>query len=117
MSASQDQYNDYWKLTIERNVRPEGITYNVDKRCYSGPYSTYHLQRALLIRKVEIYEKTEVIGEEQLKYDYGIVFYLEDDITLVFFPMESIADAIEMNVNKEHINQALNDCSLRSLIV
>lgn len=112
-----DVYNDYWKLIIERDDKPEGIVYNIKQRSYSRPHFTYHLPRALRLEKIEIYQKAELIGEEQIQFDYAVLFRLEDDITLAFFPMESIANGIEMNTNKEHINQALHDCSLRKIIM
>lgn len=111
-----DVYNDYWKLIIKRDDKPEGIVYNNKQRSYSGPHFTYHLPRALRLHKIEIYEKTELLGEEQIQFDYAVLFHLEDDILIAFFPMDSIADGIEMYSNKEHINQALYDCSLRKVI-
>ncbi|AZS16630.1 hypothetical protein [Paenibacillus lutimineralis] len=112
-----DVYNDYWKLIVECGDKPDGIIYNIKQRSYSGPHFTYHLPQALRLEKIEIYQKTELIGEEQVHFDYAVLLHLEEDITLAFFPMESIADGIEMNTNKEHINQALNDCSLRKVIM
>jgi hypothetical protein len=108
-----EEYNDYWKLTFETSDTPEGLNYNVEDRCFVGPFFSFNLPRALVINRIEVHVKSEQIGEEQIQFDYGVIFYLEDEISLAFFPMESIADGIEMNLEKDQIKQAIRNCSIR----
>ncbi|BCG60796.1 hypothetical protein [Paenibacillus sp. URB8-2] len=112
-----EHYNYYWKLTIERSTKPEGINYDSNRKCYFGPHYSFNLPRSLKVNKIEIYDRAETIGEEIIRFDYGIIFYLEEQITMAFFPMKSIADGIKMNLDKDSIEDAISECSLRQVIM
>jgi hypothetical protein len=104
--------NDYYELRIESDLSPTGIKYDEVHNALVLPFGKINLTRSK-VKTIEIYNKSETYGEEELIYDVLLLFECEDD-TLFMISLEERVDAtLVYSSNPKLISSYLNLLSLR----
>jgi hypothetical protein len=115
-----DKDNDYYELAIEASDAPKDIAYEVsDPKQLKHPVSSFLFNRGTdnqEVEKIEIYSKNEVWDEEEMSYDFAIIWQAKNGFSLCINVLESPTEQIEITTDEELIQRTIDGCKLRKVI-
>ena len=107
--------NTYHKLVLEKAEKPKSILYDIEKKEIHEPCSSivFNAEKAV-ISKIEVYVAEDESEEENIQYDYGLVFHYYNQNRLSINVLEeSIADELELLRTKDQIERRYKEKKLR----
>ena len=112
--------NSYYEIEVGLETEPVGIKYDSKNSSLCEPVSSvlFNLgsSRDQEVKKVEVYCKQEEWNDEELIYDFALVFHARNGFRFCLNVLEDVSDQLELTTEARLIDELLRDCSLRKTL-
>lgn len=109
----------YYKLNIGIDRYPVNIQYSREKNTFEYPVSSFVFNRGVAdqtVKKIEVYCKDETWDNENIIYDFAIIFHIENGLRLSVSVLEDISEQLECSTDTSIIESMMTVCRLRYTI-